>query len=117
MDFMTKERFKDMFGYDADTASERFNFAVRCNCQECLNKDCKHRDCYRRHPVCLGGLGLCERLEVNYDVFEVSVIWSGHIVFQYCAADSLFALLDFISSDSLGKKALEQNCVLSIEQI
>ncbi|MCQ2753841.1 MAG: hypothetical protein MJ231_02210 [bacterium] len=33
-----------------------------CNCAKCEDK-CIHEVCYRRLPVEVGGLGLCERLK------------------------------------------------------
>ena len=33
-----------------------------CYCPECNNKDCIHREAYRRVPSCDGGLGLCPNL-------------------------------------------------------
>ena len=33
-----------------------------CDCRNC-NKDCVHRDCFRRLPAAFGGKGLCARLK------------------------------------------------------
>ena len=33
-----------------------------CNCCECNNKECIHRDAFRRVPEIDGGLGLCPNL-------------------------------------------------------
>lgn len=30
--------------------------------------DCEHRECYRRHPVDEGGLGLCPNLQTKYHI-------------------------------------------------
>jgi hypothetical protein len=36
------------------------------DCYQCLNRDCPHRNAYRRLPREEGGLGLCERLTGKY---------------------------------------------------
>ena len=35
---------------------------LACNCIDCDNENCKHRNAYRRFPEIDGGLGLCPNL-------------------------------------------------------
>jgi len=37
---------------------------IECRCKNCKEKEtCIHRDCYRRLPREIGGLGLCPNLK------------------------------------------------------
>lgn len=36
---------------------------TKCYCPNCKDKDCPHREAYRRFPKIDGGLGLCHNLK------------------------------------------------------
>ena len=55
---MTKEQFENNTNYKM--SYEEFQ---KCDCTHCDNKDCVHRNAFRRVPVIDGGLGLCPNLE------------------------------------------------------
>ena len=53
---MTEERFKE-------TAYKMsYEEYKKCDCGECNNMHCPHRNAYRRMPEIDGGLGLCPNL-------------------------------------------------------
>lgn len=58
---MSEERFKQT----AFTCS--YEEYLKFCCEDC-NRDCIHRDCYRRVPLQDGGLGLCPRLQEEKEV-------------------------------------------------
>ncbi len=54
---MTKEQFEN-------TAWKcTYETFLLFQCSKCHNKECKHRDAFRRVPVIDGGLGLCPNLK------------------------------------------------------
>lgn len=56
---MTKQEFENT---SYKMSYEEFE---KCDCQKCNNKECLHRDAYRRVPRIDGGLGLCPNLSNN----------------------------------------------------
>lgn len=54
---MTEERFKQT------SYKMSFEEYKKCDCTECSNTDCIHRNAYRRMPEIDGGLGLCPNLK------------------------------------------------------
>ncbi len=58
MSIMLKERFEN--GTNWKMSYEEYQ---KCYCLDCNNKDCIHRDTYRRVPKIDGGLGLCPNLK------------------------------------------------------
>ena len=54
---MTRERFAET---NWKMSYEEYQ---KCDCTECDNADCIHRDAYRRLPEIDGGLGLCPNLK------------------------------------------------------
>lgn len=57
---MTKEQF-DKTSYNCS-----YEEHCMCDCSECRESGCRHRDAYRRRPEADGGLGLCPRLKDYY---------------------------------------------------
>jgi hypothetical protein len=55
---MTKEQFENNTNWKMT-----FEEYLKCNCTHCDNKDCIHREAFRRVPVIDGGLGLCPNLK------------------------------------------------------
>ena len=55
---MTREQFENNTNYKM--SYEEFQ---KCDCTQCDNKDCIHRNAFRRVPVIDGGLGLCPNLK------------------------------------------------------
>lgn len=54
---MTKEQFENNTNWKMT-----FEEFQKCDCKHC-NKDCVHREAFRRVPVIDGGLGLCPNLK------------------------------------------------------
>ena len=54
---MTEERFKET---NYKMSHEEYK---KCDCTECDQEDCIHRNAYRRVPEIDGGLGLCPNLK------------------------------------------------------
>ena len=55
---MTREHFENNTNWKM--SYEEFQ---KCDCTQCNNKDCIHRDAFRRVPVIDGGLCLCPNLK------------------------------------------------------
>lgn len=73
---MTEERFKQT------SYKMSFEEYKKCDCTECNNTDCIHRNAYRRMPEIDGGLGLCPNLKgvrawANYNIYSKSVRMSS----------------------------------------
>ena len=56
---MTRERFAQT------NYKMTYEEYVKCDCSNCGNWECKHRDAYRRFPEIDGGLGLCPNLKAK----------------------------------------------------
>lgn len=54
---MTREEFENNTSWNM--TYEEFE---KCNCSKCKEKNCIHREAYRRVPRCDSGLGLCPNL-------------------------------------------------------
>ena len=57
-DMMTREQFENNTNWKMS-----YEEYQKCNCTQCSNKDCIHRNAYRRVPRIDGGLGLCPNLD------------------------------------------------------
>ena len=55
---MTKEQFENNTNWKMT-----FEEYQKCDCTQCDDKDCVHRNAFRRVPVIDGGLGLCPNLK------------------------------------------------------
>lgn len=55
---MTKEHFENNTNWKMT-----YEEYQKCDCTQCDNKDCIHRNAYRRVPRIDGGLGLCPNLK------------------------------------------------------
>lgn len=55
--FKDEKEFKERTGWKMS-----FEEYQKCDCTKCDNKNCVHRDAYRRVPEIDGGLGLCPKL-------------------------------------------------------
>ena len=55
---MTREQFKNNTNWKMT-----FEEYQKCDCTQCDNKDCIHRNAYRRVPRIDDGLGLCPNLK------------------------------------------------------
>lgn len=49
--------------YEKETHVLDYQDYVKTYCPSCNNKDCPHRDNFRRLPMYAGGLGLCANLK------------------------------------------------------
>ena len=56
---MTRERFEQT------NYKMTYEEYVKCDCGNCENWECKHRNAYRRFPEIDGGLGLCPNLKAK----------------------------------------------------
>lgn len=93
---MTISRYEDMYGKLDSVYNKEFQEAVRCNCSECNVSDCKHRNCYRRLPEAVGGLGLCFRLsdEFSLYVFESHSSTGIHKIVHYLVGANYMDAID-----------------------
>lgn len=55
---MTKQEFERTM-YNNKISYEQY---MMCYCPKCKEKECIHRECFRRMPKAVGGLGLCPNL-------------------------------------------------------
>ena len=55
---MTREHFENNTNWKMT-----FEEYQKCDCTQCDDKDCVHRNAFRRVPVIDGGLGLCPNLK------------------------------------------------------
>lgn len=55
---MTREHFENNTNWKMS-----YEEYQKCDCTQCDNKDCIHRNAFRRVPVIDGGLGLCPNLK------------------------------------------------------
>lgn len=62
---MTKEHFENNTNWKM--SYEEFQ---KCDCTQCDNKDCVHRNAFRRVPVIDGGLGLCPNLKQSQNIIH-----------------------------------------------
>lgn len=82
---MTISRYEEMYGKLDSLNSVKFQEDLRCYCSECNISDCKHRNCFRRLPLSVGGLGLCKRFSDDYKIFrfESHSCSGNHIIHNY----------------------------------
>ena len=55
---MSKEQFETRTSYTCTYEEYK-----KCYCPDCKEKDCPHREAFRRYPLSTGGLGLCPNLK------------------------------------------------------
>ena len=66
---MTREHFENNTNWKM--SYEEFQ---KCDCTQCNNKDCIHRDAFRRVPVIDGGLCLCPKQKECEEYQKISGI-------------------------------------------
>lgn len=107
--YMRADYFERMTGKSIDEDKQRFNYELRCDCSQCHFQECKHRDCMRRLPEELHGLGLCSRLQENYSLYQFD--------FSYIHDGEECGFSEFVCADTLENAILNVRCSYMVNRI